>query len=169
MTTVKVDVAPDVLRWARESNGLSLDEAAKKLRIGRIVLELWEEGAPGEEPTLAQLRNLARVYKRPLAVLLLAEPPSGFDVLRDFRLLSAGSDRPWSPALHAEFRRVQTQREVASELAALVDDPPTQIDFEVRPTNDPDRVAVAIREWLGMPFRNADGRIEKHEVNEWSR
>jgi Zn-dependent peptidase ImmA (M78 family) len=104
-----------VLRWARESCGLSALAAARKLGLPEDRVQGWEAGTA--VPTIAQLRKAAEVYKRSLAVFFLSAPPEGFDTLRDFRRLDGADAGHWSPELHEEFRRAHTQRDFARELA----------------------------------------------------
>jgi transcriptional regulator with XRE-family HTH domain len=54
-----------MLIWARERAGLRLEDAAVKLDIAVEGLEQWEQGA--ERPSIAQLRKVGEVYKRPPA------------------------------------------------------------------------------------------------------
>jgi len=76
-------IKPELLVWARQSAGLSLDAAAAKLRVSAERLRSWETDEA--RPTIAQLRTAARVYKRPLAIFYLPEPPLDFQPLRDYR------------------------------------------------------------------------------------
>jgi Zn-dependent peptidase ImmA (M78 family) len=105
------------------------------------------------EPTIGQLRKAAKLYKRPLAVLLLPEPPIDFQPLRDFRKVSgAAAARPWSPALHAEFKRAISQREVILELRELA---PASVHapeqtVSVSDQLPPDEVARHLRTLLGL-------------------
>jgi Zn-dependent peptidase ImmA (M78 family)/DNA-binding XRE family transcriptional regulator len=165
MTNFEVDVAPDVLIWARESTGLSPDEAAQKIGVDPLTLRFWEEGA--ESPTIGKLRKLAEVYKRPLAVLLLPEPPRRFDALRDFRLLQSNQGRPYSPALHLAFRRVQMQREVAEELAELEGNTPPSIELHLSPSADPEAAGDTIRGWLGAPIRDTSRANRGDDLSQW--
>jgi Zn-dependent peptidase ImmA (M78 family)/transcriptional regulator with XRE-family HTH domain len=115
--TERIPVSAEVLAWARRSAGLAdASVAARKLGVSESTLGKWEAG--GLSPTIKQLRIAAKVYRRPLAVLLLPEPPRDFDAVRDFRKRAGGS-KEWSPALHSEFRRALSQREVFLELAEL--------------------------------------------------
>ena len=59
MATVKIDVAPSVLIWARESMGLSLEEAAKRIKMSPLDLRYLEEGVG--DPTLAQVERMSGV------------------------------------------------------------------------------------------------------------
>ncbi|HEX5502610.1 MAG TPA: XRE family transcriptional regulator [Thermomicrobiales bacterium] len=165
MTNFEVDVAPDVLLWARKSIGLTPDEAARKIGIDALTLRYWEEGA--ENPTIGKLRKMAEVYKRPLAVLLLPEPPRSFDALKDFRLLQRNQGKPYSPALHLAFRRVQMQREVAEELAELEGAVPPPIDLPISPGDDPEASGDTIRAWLGTSVRDAGQGSRGDDLSRW--
>lgn len=68
-----VDINPAVLRCARETSGYSVAEAGE--RIGTPgLLAAWESGKA--RPTWIPLDRLAKLYKRPIAALLLADPPT---------------------------------------------------------------------------------------------
>jgi Zn-dependent peptidase ImmA (M78 family) len=86
------------------------------------TVDAWE--AREASPTISQLRDAARVYKRPLAVFFMSEPPTGFDVMRDFRRHEDAPEGEWSPALHGEYRRALSQREYALELSEIDERPP---------------------------------------------
>ena len=104
-------VEPPVLRWARESVNLTPLAAARKMKLPDDRVEQWEAGSA--TPTIAQLRKAAEVYKRPLAVFFLSEPPTDFDAKRDFRRHQKAEAGEWSPELHGEYRRAIAQREAA--------------------------------------------------------
>ena len=66
---IKTPVNPHVLKWARESANLTIDEVTHKIKKSFDVIEAWENGT--DSPTYVQLETLAyRVYKRPIACLL---------------------------------------------------------------------------------------------------
>ncbi|MBI4519450.1 MAG: helix-turn-helix transcriptional regulator, partial [Gemmatimonadetes bacterium] len=107
MSTQRVSevVKPALLRWARETSGLAPGEAAKKIGVKPERLAEWEEGAL--RPTVAQLRKAASVYKRPLAVFFLGDPPVQPVPLHDFRRLTAGTPSRPSSGLLLEMRRAR--------------------------------------------------------------
>lgn len=70
---IESSVKPSVLRWARETSGTNIEEAAKRLRVPASKYAGWE--AVESSLTLSQMRALAAYFKRPLAALLLPEPP----------------------------------------------------------------------------------------------
>lgn len=75
MRSIPASVESSVLRWARESCGLTEVAAARKLGLPDDRVAAWEVGEV--VPTIAQLRKAAEVYKRSLAVFFLSEPPEG--------------------------------------------------------------------------------------------
>ena len=49
------------------------------------VFRGWETGA--EQPTYPQLKKLAKLYKRPVAIFFFPEPPEEKSIKEDFRAL----------------------------------------------------------------------------------
>ncbi len=166
MTSVEALITPAVMKWARESMGLRLDEAAKK--IGRPVedVEGWEDGS--RRPTMAQLRKASEVYKRPMAVFYLPKPPRDFTTLRDFRSLPDSETRKFSADLALLIRAVDFRRRWLSDY--LVGDgaeplafvgsvtlrtPPSQTAQNIRRTLEINTneikgtTADALRYWIG--------------------
>jgi Zn-dependent peptidase ImmA (M78 family)/transcriptional regulator with XRE-family HTH domain len=81
-----VGIQPKVLRWARARAGYSVEDIANKLRRDPAEVRAWEAGEAS--PTYAQLEKLAYdLYKRPLALFFLPEPPQEADVKQEFRTL----------------------------------------------------------------------------------
>lgn len=82
-----VGVQPSVIRWARESMGMSIEDVAHKLKKSSEEVVAWESEG-GVSPTYSQLENLAyKVFKRPLAVFFLPSPPDEIPPVREFRTL----------------------------------------------------------------------------------
>lgn len=135
--SIPAPVKPSVLRWARESIDLTDVAASRKMDLPNERVAEWESGAV--VPSIAQLRKASEVYKRPLAVFFLPEPPLDFDTLRDFRRLDGAGAGAWSPALHDDFRRAHEQRDTVLELAELDDvTPSTDWRIDPLPANDDD-------------------------------
>ena len=79
-------IQTSVLEWARKSQGLSIEEVARKLNRDAADIIAWENG--NAAPTYAQLETLAyKIYKRPLAVFFLPQPPAEHEPEREFRTL----------------------------------------------------------------------------------
>lgn len=150
--TPEAIVAPALLVWAREDLGLDLASAAKRIGVGEQRLASWESGEA--RPSVAQLRKAASVYKRPLAVFFLAEPPRGFRALSDFRRLPGGRAGGASPELRLAIRRARRQREAWIELRELLGDPVAKAPRLALARDDPEKFGKAARELLGVSLQD---------------
>lgn len=166
VTSIPALVEPAVLRWARESIGLTAVSAARKIGVPDDRVSQWEAG--DAEPTIAQLRKAATVYDRALGVFFLATPPSDFDTLRDFRRHEGAVTGEWSPELHAEYRRAHAQRDNALELFELDDDEPP-LDWRLSSSGDDDVFAEAARRMLLnlSPLGLANASTPYDHLNTW--
>ena len=158
---------PSVLRWARQSIDLTEVAAARKIDVPDDRVAAGQAGVA--LPTLANLRKAADVYKRPLAVFFLAEPPDDFDTLRDFRRLAGSDAGTWSPALHADYRRAHDQRDAALELAEMDEtEPPTDWRLNPLPGTDAEIAALARAHLLDLaPLRLPGGDQPYGHLNAW--
>lgn len=162
-------VEPAVLRWARQSIGLTPLAAARKIGVPDDRVERWEAGE--QQPTIAQLRSAAAVYKRSLAVFFLSEPPADFDAMRDFRRIPDTQAGEWSPELHGDFRRALRQREHLLELAEIEEAPlPSTWQVEPVPDEDEELAAAGRAVLLGqapLPLPKGIGTPYDH-LNVWT-
>jgi Zn-dependent peptidase ImmA (M78 family) len=131
-----------VLRWARESIDLTPVAAARKIGVPDDRVAAWESG--DTQPTIAQLRKTAAVYKRSLGVFFLPKAPADFDTLRDFRRHEGAAVGPWSPGLHEDYRRAHLQRDQALALFDLEEaEPPSTWRLSPLPSPDEEMAAAA--------------------------
>lgn len=79
----KAFLTANILKWARESAHISIEDAAKKVNVSPERLSTWEEG--NDYPTIRQASILADYYKRPFSLFFLPEIPKDFQPLNDFR------------------------------------------------------------------------------------
>jgi len=119
-------IKPALLVWARKTTGLSIEAVANKLKVKAERVEQWEAGT--SRPSIAQLRKAAVLYRRPLAVFFLPEPPQDFQTPRDFRRVT-GEPPPLSRNLGYEFRFASERREIAVELTSAVGDETEPFDL----------------------------------------
>lgn len=141
-------VEPTLLVWARESAGVDVEAAAKRVGVTAERVDAWEAGE--SRPTVVQLRSLAALYKRPLAIFYLPEPPIEFMPLRDYRRLPDSEMGRLSPRLLASIRRAQAVREAALELRDSADEtiaPAPQAEVQ---ESDPEALGGAARRLLGV-------------------
>ncbi len=88
-----IAVNAKILQWARETAGLGLEEAAKKLGFRdskkRTAIEKLKSLESGQShPTNAQLNKMAKAYFQPPMVFYLPKPPRRGERGEDFRTLS---------------------------------------------------------------------------------
>ena len=143
-------VEPAMLRWSRRSAGYDIQNAAKKAQVRPEALGAWEQG--DGHPSISQLRKLANVYKRPLAVFYLPEPPDDFQPIQDYRRLFGRESLADSPFLLYQIRRAYTRREQALELLALSNEVPPTFDHIADIKEDPEEVGARIRLILGVDY-----------------
>jgi len=155
---------PDMLAWARSSGGFSLEFAARRLRINEARLREWESGVA--RPTIPQLREIARLYKRPLAAFFLAARPTDFTLPKDYRRLPGDPPSAYSPALLFGLRTASYRRDVALELEP---DPVATALFAARKQEESaEDVAGRIRSALGIRLSDQRSWSGKYDaLNGW--
>lgn len=143
-------VRSSLLVWARETAGLQLAVAAKKARVEVDTLQKWESGR--DRPSVSQLRKLGEVYKRPLAVFFLPEPPRGFDPQREFRRLPGLIPQNESSEMRLALRTALFRREVVKELYGRLGDELPTFSAQAHPDEDAETVGQRIRDVLGITW-----------------
>lgn len=122
MATTYAHVNPTVLRWARESAGYDINEAARRIGVRWSALEAAEDGA--DLLTLRQAEKAADLYDRALATLFVPQPPQEEPQEAVFRRLPGAPALPWSPQMRLLARRVQNRQDAARGLYEELDEPP---------------------------------------------
>ncbi len=159
-------IKPDLLRWARDTVGLSLEAAADKLKVKPEQLARWEAG--DLPPTVPQLRKAADVYKRPLALFFLPAPPTQPELPHDFRRVPGIEVPPLSPELLREMRRARRRRAIALELLADLGQPVPEFPLRAALGDEIEAVAARSRAWLGVTIADQRGwRGEYQPITGW--
>lgn len=165
---VEALVEREILLWARESAGLSLEIASKKAHITPDHLSSWENGEA--RPSIPQLINLGKIYKRPISVFYLPKPPRQFDALHDYRRLPGQQTPNISPALIYEIRQARERRQIALDLYELLGDSPPEITLKLKLHDDPEVISGDIRELLKVEIDTQVSWDTIYEAyNEWRR
>ncbi len=117
-------VNPEILVWARETAGLTPEQAAQKLqfrdtRKATAVNKLAALESGQAEPTRPVLVRMAQQYRRPLLTFYLSKPPSKGDRGADFRTLPAGHSAADDALLDALLRDVRARQ---SMVRAVLED-----------------------------------------------
>lgn len=144
MPEESINVNRDLIRWAIERSGRSVDTLARYLpRIGQ-----WESGEA--RPTFKQLEKLAQKTWTPLGYFFLAEPPEEKLPVPDFRTARDEPIRRLSPnlidTLHTMQRRQAWMRDYLIEMGH------ERLAFigSVKPNDDVAVVAKRIRRELDV-------------------
>jgi transcriptional regulator with XRE-family HTH domain len=159
-------INPNLLVWARETAGYSVEAAAAKLGLKPEKLDAIEHGDP--QPSFAQLKKAADVYKRPLAVFFLPQAPERQTAVHDFRLQPGVSLRPYAPRLNAETRQARLRREDALELAREIEQEIPAFQHQASMDESPEAVAARVRRFLGIALKQQfDFRRPEDAMKAW--
>src|SRR5690349_10665437 len=157
-------IQPQILTWARETAGLSLDQAAQALHLklargesGAERLAALERGAT--ELSRPLLLKMAKVYRRPLIVFYLASPPRAGDRGEDFRTLP-GRER-YNPDLDALVRDIKARQGLIRSM--LEDNDETEpLDFIASTTTQTPSSTLSGRIAERIGFNLADFRAARN-------
>ena len=144
----EVNITPAVAKWARESAGFTEEEAARKIGRSPDEITRWESGEL--RPSMSQIRKASEVYKRPLAVFFLPEPPQDFATLRDFRRLPADVPKEYSSNLRFLIRQTRARQEWLRDFLESESRPPLDFIGSARPSDNPVALAQRIRQTIGV-------------------
>ena len=117
-------VNPAIMVWARETAGLTLEEAAKKLNFhdsskSSAVEKLARIERGQKEPTRPQLVKMAGQYRRPLLTFYLSKPPQTTNRGVDFRTLPQSEHSLEEALLDALIREIRARQ---SMVRAVMED-----------------------------------------------
>lgn len=164
--SIKAPVTPAVLKWARQTASMQIEDVVTRLKLKTVTverIEAWESETSDDVPTLAQLKRLSEMYKRPLAVFFLSEAPRSFPVPRDFRRVP-GTPEGISPALMFELRAAEERRLTALQLYEDLDEQPPEFPLEGMLRERPAALAERAREALSISITDQIGWSDQYEA-----
>lgn len=149
-------VSPSVLAWARDTAGLSIEEAANRIGLteargitGPNRLRDIEQGKT--VPSRPLLVRMAKQYRRPLVSLYLPEPPAQGDRGQDFRTLPTEVPREANAFLDALIRDIQARQGIVRSTLELEDEAvPLKFVGSSKLSDGVEAVAARIKERLGL-------------------
>jgi len=122
-----------LLRWARETSKLSIEEAAGKLSLtdtkvasAAEKLVAFENGK--NEPSRSLLLRMSKHYHRPLLMFYLNEPPKIGDRGEDFRTLPDSYDDVESANVDVIIRDIRARQSTVRE-ALIEEDEGIRLEF----------------------------------------
>jgi Zn-dependent peptidase ImmA (M78 family) len=168
----EISFEPRVLKWARVvSFGSNIEvlesKLTKSLGISSEEILSWESGLT--QPTFNEIKALSGLYKRPLAVFFLSEPPDENTTLPDFRTHGSKTTSEIAPETRMAIRRAKKIQEYASTLYAETGRE-NKFKFKKYSVRDnPDRLARFIREEIGVTFEMQFSNIKYDTFFEYLR
>lgn len=155
-------INPAILVWARESAGLKVEDAAKRLALrdsknesGEQKLLDLEKGV--RRPTRTQLTRIAKTYRRPLLAFYMADPPAKAPRGEDFRSTGTAVSARENALLDALLRDIKARQEMVKGLLEDLDEA-TRKEFVSGSSlsEDVSDIAKRISDAIGIPARRAD-------------
>jgi Zn-dependent peptidase ImmA (M78 family) len=167
----KLPINHDVLKWARTSLRLSLEEVAQRLGANFKVelLQSWEnkEGAP----TYSQLERLAHeIYKRPVAVFFFPSIPQEETPTTEFRTLPGTVADELPPEIVKLYRKAKLFQIFLEELyeGKMPVERLLVSAFELNEKSQFAQVTKAIRKTLGVSIAEQfEWRSAERAFKEW--
>lgn len=141
--SIRVIVEPIVFRWLRESSGWSVKETAKRLRTNDNVILAIEKGE--RNPTMRQLEELSKAFKRPLASFFLPEPLPEPPLPKDYRMLPDRKDVFDKKTVYA-IRKARNLQKIGGELSLNINYSTSPEVKRVSLDDDPEELACEYRE-----------------------
>lgn len=155
MTQYVEGINPAMLRWARECAGLTQEDVGVSFGKKADVIIAWENG--NKAPTYNQLEKLAyQLYKRPLAVFFLPEPPEEPDIKQSFRTLPEFELENLSTDTLHNIRLARSMQLGLIELTDGSNPSERQIfrDIRIDLNTDIAKWASVVREYLGVSLES---------------
>lgn len=149
-------VNPKILTWARERNGLTIEDLAEVMKRNPDELRMWESGE--KLPSYTCLDALAyRHFKIPLAVFFFPEPPSIDDPIGKFRRLPEYELSRLSSDTLQKIRLAQAYQDSLIELMEGSSFERSMHNEIVIDSADISKVAVEVRDYLNISLNKQFG------------
>ena len=156
MSSFRVDVKPEMLRWGRERAGVGVDALVRKFPKYRE----WESGKV--QPTLKQLEKFAKTVHAGVGYFFMSEPLDEPFPIPDFRTIGgAPVGRPSLNLLHTIYL-CQRRQDWYQGFARAEDEDPLPFVGSARLTDDVETVAARMRKALGFDLE------ERRRLSTWT-
>jgi len=158
-----IPINPDVLKWARETAGLGVDDVVERMKRKRVTEEtVWSWECGESSPSYTQLERLAyEIYKRPLALFFFPEPPREETPEESFRTLPDYEIRRLPTRIRFLIRKAGVMQLNLAELYDNVSPASEQIirELSFEPRGSSEEMAAVVRRYL---------RIDLAEQEQWN-
>ncbi len=152
----RVPVTPNLLRWARERAGYSIDALTRRFP----KIEAWERGEV--QPTFRQLEAFGKATHTPIGFLFLPEPPVESVPIPDFRTIAnVHVDHP-SPDLLDTLYLCQQRQDWYRDFAQSTHEPVLEFVGSARLGDNVVETAARMRHALGLDLE------ERGQLTTWA-
>lgn len=149
--TIRALVKPNMLKNARESVSMDEEYAARKIGIQTSTLQKWEIGEL--QPTIKQLRTIAKIYGQNFAAFFLPEPPPSFKIpVKDFRRHHGSIVKEISSEIILDIKSNLNAREISLELSEQLNEKMSLFTYQCSLDDSPEKVASYIRNILDIDY-----------------
>jgi Zn-dependent peptidase ImmA (M78 family) len=149
-----IPVNCNILKWVRETSGLTLAEVSWKIKKSEAVIQAWEQGL--SSPTYSQLEKLAYgVYKRPMAVFFFPSLPQENTPRAEFRTLPEEVVDTMPPEIIRVYKRAKVYQLNLKELNNRNGEKTPRIlgTFKITTASNVVSLAKAIRSFLHVDLQ----------------
>ena len=160
-------INPDIVRWARERSGYTLEDVATSLNRDVETISDWESGE--QAPTYVQLEKLADKYKRPVAMFFFPEPPHETDFVGQLALRSSEIEQ-LDPGIRILLRQARARQLSLMELNMEANPAETKIfrDLHAQLGDSPTELAQQTRAYLDISVDTQAGwNSAKEALGNW--
>ncbi|NQS98736.1 MAG: ImmA/IrrE family metallo-endopeptidase [candidate division Zixibacteria bacterium] len=169
MQSLATNINPDILIWAREKAGFSIDEIALSMKKLPEVVRSWEAGK--NVPTYIQLEDLAhRVYKRPIAIFFFPEPPEEMNPKTDFRTLPDSDLERLAPDTLYAIRQAKAMQIALKEINEGINTAEQKIflNFKLNVNDEIKNIVKQIRKFLDVDIiKQKEWKSENEALENW--
>ncbi|RKU31464.1 hypothetical protein C6499_04305 [Candidatus Poribacteria bacterium] len=149
-------INPDILKWARERSGYTVERIAAALKEDASIVNDWESGE--RALTYVQLEKLADKYERPIALFFFSEPPDEPNIAENLALRSS-DNTSLEPHIHILLREAYARQLSLMELNAGTNPAKMKIfrDLQARPNDSAMELAQLARACLNVDVTTQAG------------
>ena len=154
--TLRVEVKPELLRWARVRTGRSVEDFSARFK----KLALWESGELA--PTFKQLEDFAKATYVPIGYFFLPEPPRENIPIPDLRTIADQQVSQPSPDLLDVIYLCQQRQEWYRDFALKAGEPIREFVGSANLSDEVEVIAKRIRNALGFDIE------ERNRISTWT-
>lgn len=144
---MEVSIEPRVLKWLIESSGWTKEEIAKRLRTSTSNIVEIELGR--KKPSLRQLKELSKIFKRPLAAFLLSKPKHEKAKPKDYRMIPDKIGK-FDKKTILVMRKARRLQELTRELSGNINQEAKSKLEKINISGNPEKIAGKFREKFNL-------------------